>query len=763
MKQSLLRHISYLALLAALASPATAQTEDEYEAFGIIDDNIPLDQLVPEDDTLPPAQTFLSDDQDAEPETASAPNAPAPAAQAAPVPAAAPIGAQDVAQDTAPALPQVASFTPPADWVSHELKGITFAAPSDWKVVEENSDGIMLFGGDMETHSGPSFGVFFDRKTLLDDDEVGIISEAEYLLADGSQYKRVEARTELGGGDVKLSATVFLSPDTNEDDDYTILMMATYNADFKDHKEMLEQILGTVKLPAAVPKALPEALDGLVSYELPKSWIVHKSADGEYASFLTKTSTGYIAVAMAGRVTAEQGMDDDVPAHASAPQAAQIFGQDAMLQTWEGTTGEFLVGRKVVSGLYSYYRLNKCLPDGAPIGVVIAGAPALFDGYDYDEALAGITLSMPEGMEDCAAPATATSQPAPSAEPAQTAEADTSQPQPRPQATPPAASSTTIDVQGVQFALPQGWTATNDSPSDKIFTSPDERFTILAFWWFPDEPLTNSDDIAVKQVVNDHEPSTRITTQLGQRIAILNVTERARADERRFIFTVEGRDMPLDELQAMHDSLIASLRFNGAFGPETARETPRETPPKPVVVPAQTAPTWESYENPRFGTRISYPANLFRPLAAPANNDGRTFEGINGAQEFLVFGQHNIDSLDVRGLIEQDVTWGGYDAVTYEKAGDGWYVLSGYKGPYIFYRKVLVDAQTEMLHVFEITYPTALKGDYDAIVRKMAASFTVDGMDTMPAPAPTPSVAVESNTRRETTRRNRDEYANTKK
>lgn len=755
MKYSLRHQISHLALLVALAGAASAQTEGDYDAFGIVDDNIPLNQLVPQDDTLPPPQTFLNDDPDAGADTAIAPVPDISMAQTVLAPV--------VAQDTTPTLPQVANFAPPADWLPHEINGVSFSAPSNWKVVQEDSDGIMLFGGDMDTRSGPSFGLLFDRKTMLDDDEVEILSEAEYLLADGSQYKRIEARAELAGGSVELRAIAFLSPDTNEDDKYTILMMATYNADFEDHKEMLEQILGTVKTSVIAPKARSETLDGLVSYVVPKSWRIHNSSDGEFVSFATKYYSGYIAIATAGRVAAEQGMDDDVVADATSPQPSRIFGQEAMLQTWQ-SDAEFFVGTSMVSGQYSYYRLNKCLPNGAPIGVILAGAPEFFESDEFAEAMAGIALSLPQDVEDCAGPAVTALEPAPRSERDQSMEmADTSQPETRPQIE----NITNVDVQGAQFALPQGWTVLSDSPSDKMFTSPDGRFTILAFWWFPDEPLTGSEgDISVKQVVNDHEPSTRITSKIGQLSAIMNVTERARVDEKRFIFTVEGSNVSLAELNALHDTLILSLQFNGPFDPEGARVATqnRAGPVAPAqlatVQPAQSTPTWEVYENTRFGTRVSYPSNLFRAKAPPANNDGRSFEGIGGSHEFIVFGQHNIDGLGVRGLIEQDISWGGYDAVTYEKSGDGWYVLSGYKGANIFYRKVFLDEQSETLHVLEITYPSALKREFDAVVVEMASSFAMASVRPAAVTQPT---ADSDNERPQMTRRNKEEYTATKK
>ena len=132
---------------------------------------------------------------------------------------------------------------------------------------------------------------------------------------------------------------------------------------------------------------------------------------------------------------------------------------------------------------------------------------------------------------------------------------------------------------------------------------------------------------------------------------------------------------------------------------------------------------WSTYVNDRFGTTIDYPASQFTPMAPPANGDGRTFRSSDGQAQFFVFGQYNALGLGFAELIAYDKAHGGYDAVTYQRKGTGWYVLSGYKGRDIFYRKVLVQEGGELLSVFEITYPGSQKTAFDPIVSRMAASM----------------------------------------
>ena len=153
---------------------------------------------------------------------------------------------------------------------------------------------------------------------------------------------------------------------------------------------------------------------------------------------------------------------------------------------------------------------------------------------------------------------------------------------------------------------------------------------------------------------------------------------------------------------------ISSIDFlQGSTG--TASQTP--------------ASGWQTYANARFGTVIEYPADVFLPQPPPENGDGRTFVSPDGSATFFVFGQHNYDDLDAAAMMERDRGLGGYDRVTYQQTGKGWYVLSGYVGNDIFYRKALIDRESGLVHVFGITYPAAARERFDSIVTRMAKSF----------------------------------------
>lgn len=157
---------------------------------------------------------------------------------------------------------------------------------------------------------------------------------------------------------------------------------------------------------------------------------------------------------------------------------------------------------------------------------------------------------------------------------------------------------------------------------------------------------------------------------------------------------------------------------------------PPPPPPQPSVAETQPEPDsftegeagYTLYQNARYGTFISYPATYFTAKPAPDSGDGRTFVSMDGASRFVVFAQYNALDLSQPEMMQDDMATGGYDDITYQKAGDGWYALSGHAAADIFYRKVILDP-SGLVQVFEITYPASLKEAFDPVVTYMVQSF----------------------------------------
>ncbi len=867
--------------------------------------------------SAPPALPKLDDG-----DQAAAPAA-APAAPAAPEPP------PEVAAGPE-AVPQI---EPPAGWTGFAVQTITAAVPSDFIAMDQDDEQATFFRGDMKSQTGLIFSISYEFPDNIVPGEAAISVDKEVSL-DGQTLRWREFAADMDATH-RMQAIVLSSPEPIKGRRHLLVAVAAIGVSLEDQRALVLQMLGTVRLGGAMnPNTAAEALDGLVGYEVPKDWHVMPGSDGRQISFWPVIYSGYVSFARGAAVTGPDGTDARIPAGTQAVPA-EIFGQPADLYSWTIDDPEFQVGASMQPGRRDYYRLNGCT-DGDAVSVMISGVPSFIDGAEFRAVLAGFKLNLPEGLETCPDGAALPGTAAPAPQPPQTA---TPEPAPPPAAAaapapPPAAAAapmppqaagaapaprvhgTAVDVQGVTFILPEGWNVQNDSPDNKLFQSPDGRWTLLSFWWFPDEPLLGYTDITgVENLVVDHEPVMRITSWFEGFRTVQTVTERARADKKRFIFTVEGQSATEAEAAAMADTLTANLHLQGGFdaskrvdplaaaapvaaAPPAATPAPAPAPapaggigetggevhfsaglqgwtgdhatlkarpsggpdgggvleaftpgdgingylvappallgdwtgagglrvtvktgrgkyvgaydyggrgdiylasdgktasiafpqqvgsdwtveemafdapgwklgggarsvaevlgnltdfhirieylsgdatawislvellpgsaaaPAPVVAPvAAGADAWAVYLNPRFGTRIDYPVGLFHALPPPDNGDGLSFATADGSARFLVFGQFNIDDLDARAMMARDRDWGNYDKVTYQSAGNGWYVLSGYSGSDIFYRKAVIDAAAGVVHVFEITYPQADRARFDPVVTRMAKSF----------------------------------------
>ncbi len=130
-----------------------------------------------------------------------------------------------------------------------------------------------------------------------------------------------------------------------------------------------------------------------------------------------------------------------------------------------------------------------------------------------------------------------------------------------------------------------------------------------------------------------------------------------------------------------------------------------------------TEQTENEYCNARFGFCFSYPA-YFEMDPPPANDDGRILRDGNGCVVTAWGGYNVLEETLAEAMASRSED---FDTVTYEAKGKNWFVLSGYRGSDIVYLKLWVGR--DAVNGVEMTYPSALKKEYDRIVTKIVRSF----------------------------------------
>ncbi len=549
----------------------------------------------------------------------------------------APAGPVAPAPDTPPApagtgAPATAGFTvsigdTPAGWRALEYHGATFAVPPDWTRVVDKRDQQIYFGGDPGKRTGPAFGIGLtdDIEDVIDD--APVISRDLVTMPAGQAYHRVvyEARLDKT---TTLRGTMFLSALPVEDDTHLTANVMVFAGDPADHAETFRTILATLRLPPPAPPGGPvagTALGGVLTYVMPADWSTLGRADDTRLVLRPEIYSGYLHFARGEEVTGENGLLRLKPAGAAGERDV-ILGHRATRYDWAGPAGEFLDGNRLAAGRYRLFMLEECLDGNEPVAILVAGTPSFLDGEAVRDFIEGSELDLPWAAQPCdfgegaggrpltaeeqlgfardgtrrAAPSdTPPSSPGepisegPAGDPADTptdapATARPEQGQPSPAAgAANAVRGRPVSVGAARFLLPEGWRPQWDNPDDKGFASADGRLTILAFWWLPDEPLTAFDDVvAVEHAVVDREPVTVIRSDFGTRVGIQTVTERARSDGKRFIFTVEG-ETTMAELAALQARIVSTLRYGDSFGAGTGGRSGPDAGP----APAQVTPT----------------------------------------------------------------------------------------------------------------------------------------------------------------------------
>lgn len=134
------------------------------------------------------------------------------------------------------------------------------------------------------------------------------------------------------------------------------------------------------------------------------------------------------------------------------------------------------------------------------------------------------------------------------------------------------------------------------------------------------------------------------------------------------------------------------------------------------------SPRWATYANPRFGTLIDYPAELFSERdPPPANSDGQRFHSVDGRARLAVYAFYNIDADTPQSYLDKYPADG---PTSYRRVTPRFYALSSRRGDDINYQRCNFDGRTDgTIHCFEITYPAAEQARFDPIVKRLGSSL----------------------------------------
>lgn len=147
-------------------------------------------------------------------------------------------------------------------------------------------------------------------------------------------------------------------------------------------------------------------------------------------------------------------------------------------------------------------------------------------------------------------------------------------------------------------------------------------------------------------------------------------------------------------------------------------------PQKTAKIPEASEIEYQQYQNQRFDYQVQYPARILTPQEAPANGDGRTFQSPEGQIVMQVYGHHNTLSESLKERYQemlQKHSDSPQEKITYHKKDNHFFVISGYRGNWVFYRKTILD--NNQFKTLEFSYHRSFQPKFDAIVAEVANSF----------------------------------------
>jgi len=136
---------------------------------------------------------------------------------------------------------------------------------------------------------------------------------------------------------------------------------------------------------------------------------------------------------------------------------------------------------------------------------------------------------------------------------------------------------------------------------------------------------------------------------------------------------------------------------------------------------------WSAQQDPQFGFKYSYPAELF----VSTKGERPSFYYFRSQEtdaKFLVGAWNNEKGNTPEEFKHWMLTHAeGYEDITYQPHGQSWFVVSGHRGDQIYYEKTIFSCSIRVVNVFAIAYPEVERQRFDPVVERMEDSFKSGG------------------------------------
>jgi hypothetical protein len=134
-----------------------------------------------------------------------------------------------------------------------------------------------------------------------------------------------------------------------------------------------------------------------------------------------------------------------------------------------------------------------------------------------------------------------------------------------------------------------------------------------------------------------------------------------------------------------------------------------------------------AYDNPRWGVVMVYPAGFaLDPGSVTENGDSARFWTADRQATAVVTAFRNRagQSLaELRQEAELDILENSRGSITYRRTAPGWFVLSGYVGERIYYRRTFLTRGGGVIATLWVEFPRGMRPCFEEAVTTMSLSF----------------------------------------
>ncbi|MDZ4310974.1 MAG: hypothetical protein U1A24_10530 [Cypionkella sp.] len=305
---------------------------------------------------------------------------------------------------------QIAFSAPPQDWVEGNFRGYAFATPPNWQEVARSDDGVTLFGGDMETKTGPAFGLMLARNPTQVFNPETTVSLGEAVFAGGLRFEVLKS-TETPDGGITVEGGFLISVDPVLGEDHLIILQTVYGQPLPPHRAVLDQILSTLDLPAPGVLPLEPALAGAFAAPVPEGWETGSYMDNEVLIFENRAVQGAFKL-MRHTAAYDPGMRSDwyMP-DGTLGQPVSFLGQNAVVYEWSKRSKKYhdAADSDETTRLYIF---ETCLANGDVASVELTGLPSFYTDPQVTGLLDRVELRLGPDAAPCPASALPVGMPA---------------------------------------------------------------------------------------------------------------------------------------------------------------------------------------------------------------------------------------------------------------------------------------------------------------------------------------------------------------